>query len=261
MRVLAVAQRLHALGRDGEPLRKRLAFLLGEPARDRRVIRGGPRIGLGRKLAAQGQRRGALVRPQLGDHRGVVGRIDNDGHEIMVLGRGADQRRPADVDVLDARREVRPARHRGLEGIEVRHHEIDARDLVVDHRLLVSGVGAPRQDAAMDRGLQGLHPAVHDLGKARVIAHLDHLQPGIAQRLGRAAGRQDFNPVPGQRLAELNQALLVGDGDQRPFDAGQIRGGRWDVVGGGGHGRSFRPPGRWGESGGFTRLPLPGPAP
>ncbi len=99
------------------------------------------------------------------------------------------------------------------------------------HRLLVAGVGAPRQDAAMDRGLQGLHPAVHDLGEARVVAHLDHLQPGIAQRLGRAAGRQDLDPVRGQRLAELDQALLVGDGDQRPLDAGEVGRGRGDVLG------------------------------
>jgi hypothetical protein len=32
-------------------------------------------------------------------------------------------------------------------------------------------------------------------------------------------------------------------------------------LGAGGHGRSFRPPDRWGESGGFTRPPPPAPAP
>ena len=134
---------------------------------------------------------------------------------------------------------------RRLERVEIHHHEIDAGDLVVAHRLLMAGVGTPRQDATMDRGLQGLHATVHDLREAGVVAHLDHLQPGVAQRLGRAAGRQDFNAVRRQRLAEPDQALLVGDGDQRPFDASEVGGRRGDVAGGGGHGGSFSPHSHW----------------
>ena len=65
--------------------------------------------------------------------------------------------------------------------------------------------------------------------------------PASRKRLGRAAGRQDRHAVRRQRLAELDQAGLVGDGDQRPLDLREIGRGRGDVGGGGGHGGSFRP--------------------
>jgi methionine-S-sulfoxide reductase len=119
--------------------------------------------------------------------------------------------------------------------------EIDAGDLVVRHRLLVTGIGAAGEDAAVDRGLQRLHPPVHDFGKAGVVAHLDHLQPSVPERLRRPAGGEYLDAVVSQCLAELHEAFLVGDGDQRPFDAGEIGGGRGGVALGGGHGRSFSP--------------------
>ena len=176
VRVLAVAQHLHALGRERQPLGEGLALLLGEPGGDRRIVGRGAGIGLGRELAAQRQRRRALVARQSRRAPLVVAGIDHDRHEVMVLGRGADQRRPADVDVLDGGREVGAARHRRLERVEVHHDQVDRRDLVVGHRLGVAGVGAAGEDAAMDRGLQRLHPAVHDLGEAGVVADLDHLR-------------------------------------------------------------------------------------
>ena len=106
VRVLAVAQGLHALGGDGQPLGEGLALLLGEPVGDRRIVGRRARIGLGGELAAQRQGGGALVLGELVEHRRVVGRVDDDGDEVVVLGRGADQRRAADVDVLDRGREV-----------------------------------------------------------------------------------------------------------------------------------------------------------
>ena len=51
----------------------------------------------------------------------------------MVLGGGADHRRAADVDVLDALVEVRAAGDRGLEGVEVHVDEIDTADAVLGH--------------------------------------------------------------------------------------------------------------------------------
>ena len=69
MRVLAVAQGLHALGRDRQPLGEGLALLRGEPGGDRRIVRRRARIGLGGELAAQRQRGRALVRADLVEHR------------------------------------------------------------------------------------------------------------------------------------------------------------------------------------------------
>ena len=68
----------------------------------------------------------AGVPPQLVEHVEVLGRIGDDGDIVVVLGRRADQRRAADVDVLDDLL-VRAAgpRHRGLERIEVAHDQVD----------------------------------------------------------------------------------------------------------------------------------------
>ena len=75
MRVLAVAQGLHALGRRSVSRSGKVSpCCAGEPAGDRRVVGRGARIGLGRELAAQRQGRGAVVRLQLVEHGGVVGR-------------------------------------------------------------------------------------------------------------------------------------------------------------------------------------------
>ena len=74
VRVLAVAQHLHALGRERQPLGEGLALLLGEPGGDGGVIGRRAGIGLGGEFAAQRQRGRALVGLELVDHRGVVGR-------------------------------------------------------------------------------------------------------------------------------------------------------------------------------------------
>ena len=86
----------------------------------------------------------------------------------VVLGRGADQRRAADVDVFDAVVEAGTRRDRRLEGVEVDDHEVDGGDAVLGHGLEVRGLVPAREDTAMDARLQGLDAPVHDLGKARV---------------------------------------------------------------------------------------------
>ncbi len=95
----------------------------------------------------------------------------------------------------------------------------------------------------MDRGLQGLHPAVHDLGKPVWSLTSTTFSPASRKALAEPPVDRISTPVRGQRLAQLDEALLVGNGDQRPLDAGQIGGGRGDVVGAVGHGRSSQTPG------------------
>ena len=63
-------------------------------------------------------------------------------------------------------------------------------------------------------GVEGLHPAVHYFGEAGVIGDLDDRDAGFAERLGRASGGQDFNPVAHQEAAEFDQTGLVGNGNQ-----------------------------------------------
>ena len=61
-------------------------------------------------------------------------------------------------------------------------------------RLLVDGVIPHRQDAAVDIGVQRLHPAVHDLGKAGDIADVNDGDPGLFDGPHRAAGGDDLHP-------------------------------------------------------------------
>ena len=53
-----------------------------------------------------------------------------------------------------------------LEGVEVGDQQVDAADVVLLHGGGVAGVVAHAEQAAVDRRMQGLHPPVHDLGKA-----------------------------------------------------------------------------------------------
>ena len=61
----------------------------------------------------------------------------------MVLGRGADHRRPADVDVLDYDAGLDVLDRNGLlEGIEVDADEVDRRDRLAFERRHVLGIVA-----------------------------------------------------------------------------------------------------------------------
>ena len=68
----------------------------------------------------------------------------------------------------------------------------------------------------MNLGVQGLDPAVQHLGEAGEVRDLGHLDAGLPQYFGGAAGGQDLHFVAGQELAELDDAALNGDADQGP---------------------------------------------
>ena len=84
----------------------------------------------------------------------------------MVLGRSADHRRAANVDVLDDRGIAGAGTADLLERIEVGNDEVDRLDVMVVHGFRVLGIVADAEQRAMHRRMQGLDAAVHDLGKA-----------------------------------------------------------------------------------------------
>ena len=71
----------------------------GEPAGDHRIIGGGAGVGLGGEGLAEGER--GAARLELGQQFGIIGGVGDDRDEGVVLGRRADHRRAADVDILD----------------------------------------------------------------------------------------------------------------------------------------------------------------
>ena len=99
-------------------------------------------LGLGGKTAPQVERRCPLIGLQFIENGLVVARLDDDGDIVVIFGRGADHRGPADVDVLDALLEIGAFVDGGFERIEVDDQKIDLRDAVGLHRADVVGFAA-----------------------------------------------------------------------------------------------------------------------
>ena len=161
---------------------------------------------------------------ELGQHDRVVARVDHDGDVGVVLGRGADHGGAADVDVLDAGREVGALGDGRFERIEIDDEEIDRADAVRLHRARMLAVVADREQAAVHLGMQRLDAAVHHFGKAGELGDVEHGNAGIGQRLARAAGGNELDAVRGQRAGEIDQARLVGNGEEGARDAAEMVG-------------------------------------
>ena len=78
------------------------------------------------------------------------------------------------------------------------------------HRAGMISEIAPGQQAAMDFRVQSLDPAIHDFGKTSDISHFCHCEAGLAQRLMRAAGRQQCHAALAERAGEVDQPGFVG---------------------------------------------------
>ena len=245
VRVLAIAKGLGQAARQGPPPGCGLAQLAREPGRNRRIVGRRAGVGPGRQGLAQDQARGSLRR-QLGQDLLQVLQFGADRHIAMVLGRRADHRGTADVDVLDGAGEVAPAGHRLLEGVEVDVDEVDPANPVLGHG---GGVGrgvAHAQEAAVHHRVQGLDPAVHHLRKAGQVRDVLHGQPCSGDARPGAARRHQLHAPFGQGPGGLDQPRLVGHRDQGPADGNairrrrEVRGGRHGALRGGSEGRPRR---------------------
>ncbi len=214
VRVLAVAQRLDELAAESAVVGRIVIQRIGKPVGDRRIVGGGARIGLGRKFLPQLQRCHAGVLCHLAEHQLIVRRLDYDGDIGVVLGGGADHRRPADVDILDAVVERGAFGDSCLERVEIDDEQVDRADVVLLHRRDVILVGADRQQTAVHLRVQRFHPAVHHLRKAGQVGDIDYLQPGILERLRGAAGGDELDIVAGKRRGEVDEPGLVGHRQQ-----------------------------------------------
>ena len=101
MRVLAIAQDLAEPPGDDQGLGE-TCLVTGQPSGDRRIIGRSRGIRLAGETAAQRRADRAVAGLELSEHALVIGGIDHRRDRVVVLGRGADQRDPADIDVFDA---------------------------------------------------------------------------------------------------------------------------------------------------------------
>ena len=223
--VLAIPEPVHALGLQAEPrgqelVRRRRRGAAGpgiaQVGGDGRVVlRRSPEGLVGQAVAGiRGER--PVVGAQLLQHRPVLRGIRDHAHALVVLGRPANHAGAADVDVLDGVREGGPGiRHCLLEGVERHHHQVDWTDAVLRQRRHVLGQRPPGQDAAVDLGVERLHPAVEHLGKAGHLGHVHHLDAVVAEQRRGAAGGEDLHPQGVEPLRELHDPRLVVHADER----------------------------------------------
>ena len=166
----------------------------------------------------------------------VAGRVDEDGHRRVVLGRRAHHRGPADVDLLDAGVVVRPGGDRVGEGIEVDDDELERLHVQVRDLLEMLGLSRVRQDAGMDPRVQGLDPAFEALREPGQRVDRGHVDAGLRDPLGGGPGGDDLDARVRQTAGELGEPGLVVDADEGAAygPAGVVRLGGHDMY-------TFRP--------------------
>lgn len=144
----------------------------------------------------------------------IIGRV-NDGCDIgVVLGRSADHRRAANVDILDGRVVVAALEADFLERIKIDDGKIDAANAVFFHGRDMFRVVAHGEQAAMDCRMQRLDAPIHDFRKAGDFGYVLHRNACGGNRFCCAAGREDFDAIGMKRLGEIDQAGFVGNGKE-----------------------------------------------
>jgi hypothetical protein len=214
VRILPVAQRLRELTLQHEgPGSMIPAELLVHVARNHRVVACGMRVDLGREPPPRFLAEPFAAQP-LAD-LGVVGRITDDRDVGVVLRCRTQHRRPADIDLLDrlGQRDIGLG-DRSRKRVEVDDHEVDVADAMLLHRAHVLGEIAPTEQAAVHERVQRLDAPIEHLGEARVLGHVLHLEPSLAQRARRAPRRKQAKAALGDHLGEVHETGLVRDRQQ-----------------------------------------------
>ena len=136
----------------------------------------------------------------------------------MVLGGRPQHSRPPDVDVFNCRGQIAVGLGDDLlKRIKIYHHHVDGRNIMFGHNGFIRA--APSQQATMDFGMQGFHPAVHHFWKAGITRDFHHRNAFLCQQFGRSACREDLDPEPGmQLLGKLGNAGFIGHADQGAGD-------------------------------------------
>ena len=153
-----------------------------EPRDDRGVVRGG----VGESVAGESPpcRVGQLtVVADLGDDGLVVGRVDDDAHVGMVLGRRPHERRTADVDQLDPRV--------GRERVEVDDDQRDRLDAVLGEVGAVRLVVEVGEDAAVHLRVERHDAMAEDRREPREVGDIGDRHTGRGDRRRGTAARDE----------------------------------------------------------------------
>ena len=137
----------------------------------------------------------------------------------MVLGRGSQHRRTANVDVLDAMIVRCAFRDGGLERIEIDDQKIDRSDVVLVGRRCVVSIAANLQETTVNLRVQSLEASVHHLREAGVLGNVLRGDACGLQSGRGASCRQYLDTARGQLAGKLDDTRFVGHRDEGAADA------------------------------------------
>ena len=140
----------------------------------------------------------------------VVSRINDNCDGAVILGRGADHRGAADVDVFDgvSERAVR-LRDRLLKRVEVPDDGVDRINAVLFQSLHVLGDVAAGQNAGVNLRVKRLHAAVEHFREASVVCDFFHSHAFLLEELGGAAGRKKVVAEGDELTGEIHNAGFI----------------------------------------------------
>ena len=216
VRVLAVREVLHLLERERQRLRQALA--LGEPARDRRLVRGAVREGVGGERAARVRRETRRARVSSASTRAYCSRVARRGATCAKFFAAARSIDGPPMSIISTASSMRApcSRDDRAERIEVDADEVERLDLLLVERREVVGAVASREDAAVDARVQRLHAAAEHLGRVRHVLDARHRRAraprGTSAVPPLATSSKPSSVEPARELVEPG---LVVDGDQR----------------------------------------------
>lgn len=145
------------------------------------------------------------------------------GDVLEIFCRGAQQRRPADINILNGiRQSTARVRHGLSKGVEVDGNDVDGLDAVLPALSLVVSILALIEDTAVNQGVQGFDPAVEHLGKTGKLRHIRYLKAAGTQLLGRAACGKNFDSHGGKRSGKPLTPRFISQADQNTVATGII---------------------------------------
>ena len=216
VRVLAVGEVEVAL--EHGDVRLGEVVLPAEPGGHRGVVCGGRLKGRCGERPARPTETSPLG-AKLAEHRLVV-LGSRDRHDVGVVLRGGTQeRRAADVDLLDRvlPRDVEPA-DGALERVEVDADEVDRRDPVGCELRHVLGHVAARQDPSVDGRVQRHDPVAQQLRESGQLLEPRHRHALVGKRLRGPGGREHLDAERHEVARESGDAGLVVDREERATD-------------------------------------------
>ena len=158
----------------------------------------------------------APARAELLEDGLVAVRRRHDRDARVVLRRGPDHRRAADVDLLDELVERDPGPlGGGRERVEVDDNQLERRDRGGEELAAMVRQAPIGKHPGVNPRVERLDAAVEHLREAGHGGHVGDRQPGVAERSSGAARRDELEPERDETAAELDEPGLVGDGQQR----------------------------------------------